>query len=67
MESVEALMAIDVDRDNLLDCEEFTIAMVEGLCTDLHDLIDSVCVVTTSRGESSDKTKNKTSSHTKQR
>ena len=46
---VEALMAQDVDGDQALDCEEFAAAMVnyaDAMNTDLHQLIDFMCVVT---------------------
>lgn len=48
-EIVQALMAQDVDGDQALDKEEFAAAMVnyaDAMNTDLHQLIDFMCVAT---------------------
>ena len=46
---VQALMAQDADGDQALDRQEFAAAMVnyaDAMHTDLHQLIDFMCVVT---------------------
>lgn len=48
-EITNALMAQDTDGDQALDREEFAAAMVnyaDAMNTDLHQLIDFMCVVT---------------------
>jgi Ca2+-binding EF-hand superfamily protein len=48
-EIVKALMSQDMDGDQALDREEFAAAMVnyaDAMHTDLHQLIDFMCVVT---------------------
>jgi len=48
-EGVQMLMKGDIDGDQLLDREEFALAIMkyaEAVGTDLHELIDFICVIT---------------------